>query len=378
MPSSRPASSEPSSGPPTLSPGRRRTFQAIIFVVLFGIAELSTRLWFGYQPDYEQLRLHLAGVPRASVMMCIGQPYVNYAPIPGLMQGGEPGHNEQGYRGKAVALKKSPGIARLLCMGASTTYSTGVERACESYPAQLERILNESPPAGWDGVEVINGGLPYGSTAELMNHYHFKFHFFAPDLVILNTGGADADATGRPHYQPDYTHWRRQPCVPDPMPVLTRWTMHSRVVALATILFVHGRPPSRFETLLPGQDTLPAARWFPEEPLEELVNLPDDVYAFRHNLERMIDEIQDDGSKVLLVPFRPAPGEGYPEIIRNGFKRNEQEVRELAKELGLPLAPFPVETISKGNWTDRAHVNTEGTREKAAHIAPFARRALAR
>ena len=54
------------------------------------------------------------------------------------------------------------------------------------------------------------------------------------------------------------------------------------------------------------------------------------------------------------------------------------EVREIAEERGFVLAPFPADVISSENWTDNAHVNAKGTREKAEHIAPYARQALAR
>ena len=380
-------SSEPAAVPPQLSPGRRRAFQAIVFVVIFGLAEVITRFWFGAaaNADWELLRRRMAGVPMAAIMMCDGQPYLNYAPIPGYRQGGELGHNEHGYRGRAVPFDKSPRVARVLCVGGSTTYSTGVLKASDSYPANLERILNENPPAGYDRVEVMNGGLPYGSTAELLTHYHFKFRWFRPDLVVINTGGVDADATARPHYQPDYSHWRRQPHVEPPLPPYTRWLMRSRVVALAAILLVHGQPPSRFATLLTaksGEDYVPKAHWFPDRAVAQQTELPDELYAFRVNLLRLLDEIRDDGAKAVLVPFRAAPPEAgrgeYDEQMWAGFRRNEQELYELAEQLDLPIAPFPADTIASDSWVDRAHVDERGTRAKAAHIAPFVAKALAR
>jgi lysophospholipase L1-like esterase len=137
-------------------------------------------------------------------------------------------HNPQGYRGRAVSVRRDPRVLRVLCQGGSTTYGWTVDRAVETYPAQLEEVLSESLPSGYSDVEVINAGLPWGTTAELLNHYHFKSHYYQPDAVIVHTGLNDAQAFYMEHYHPDYSHWRRQMGDGLALPAETRWLLGSR------------------------------------------------------------------------------------------------------------------------------------------------------
>jgi len=73
--------------------------------------------------------------------------------------------NEHGLRGPSTPLEPPAGVHRILALGGSTTFGEGLEEE-DSFPAQLERELNES--GGSERYEVLNAGVEgYNSTAEL-------------------------------------------------------------------------------------------------------------------------------------------------------------------------------------------------------------------
>jgi len=288
-------------------------------------------------------------------------------------------HNSQGYRGQAYSMKRKPGVARILCLGGSTTYGWGVDRPEETYPARLEETLARDLPPGVEGIEVINAGLPYGTTAEILTHYHFKFHFYRPDVVILNPGGNDAIGLVMSFYHPDYSHWRQPLHAPPPLPLLGRVLLRSRLVSLFVIPILVGPYPTTFELERPA-DLPPLVTWYENSPgaLAEwrVPEIPDDEVAFEHNLEAVVSEMQRDGVKVLLVPFRPNPENHYPAALLEAMAIEERLLQQLAARHGLDVAPFPAATISPGNWVDDCHLNAAGETEKALHVAPYAKKLL--
>ncbi|HXV28636.1 MAG TPA: GDSL-type esterase/lipase family protein, partial [bacterium] len=279
-------------------------------------------------------------------------------------------HNEQGYRGTGVSLRKKPGVFRILCLGGSTTYGWGVSRPEEAYPALLEAVVKNRLPASVKGVEVINGGLPYGTTAEMLTHYHFKYHYYQPDLVILEAGGNDAEAFAAPFYHPDYSHWRQPLVLPQTLPTLTRKLMESRLASLFLIPMFYGLHPNRNNLQRPPSE--PIAEWYDRKSPD----IPAGEIALEYNLETLIDEILKDKAKVLLVPFRPAPHNIYPKPIQQAMILNEDILKNLASKRGLPLSPFPAEIISAQNWVDDCHLNAAGEKEKALHIASYVQKLI--
>jgi lysophospholipase L1-like esterase len=94
--------------------------------------------------------------------------------------------NADGFRGRAVAPAPAPGTFRIVVLGASTTFGFGVNEG-ETWPARLERILNER---GGPRVEVlnlaVNGYNPYNEAALLAD----RGLAYQPDLVLVEFGVA--------------------------------------------------------------------------------------------------------------------------------------------------------------------------------------------
>lgn len=90
--------------------------------------------------------------------------------------------NSLGFRGEEVEPEKPVGTIRIVCLGASTTFSTEVSSNDMTWPAILQRKLRQEHP----GVrfEVINAAVPgYVSSDNLKNLKH-RVLPLKPDLVI--------------------------------------------------------------------------------------------------------------------------------------------------------------------------------------------------
>lgn len=362
-------------------PRRKKiAFGCLGFWFLFLLCEiLCAVVWMARFPALEAIRLQMMGSGSAVALQhnAIEQPYLSYIPAPGYRNEYGPQHNEQGYRGAAVPMRRRPNTVRVLCMGGSTTYGWHAQHADQTWPAHLERLLEARMPAGCEDVEVINAGLPQGTSAEIYTHYAFKFHYFQPDLVILNTGGNDALPVNGPVYQPDYSHWRRQLHNVEALPSQSRWMMHSRLLSTFIIVLF------RYEYISGNSHTwelghTPATTWYPELDTRQGGKrpIPDDELAFKQNLEDVLDMVADDGHQALLVAFRLRENSTQPDEFKALVARNEQVLKDLAAKRGLPFAPFPESCISPDNWTDDCHLNETGEGEKAQYILPYAAAAL--
>jgi lysophospholipase L1-like esterase len=267
-----------------------------------------------------------------------------------------------------VDLERKAGFKRVLFLGGSTTYDWRVARPSDTYPAQVGRLLEESLPKGVAGVEVINGGLPFGTSAEMLAHYHFKFHYFRADLVVLEAGGNDAWAQKVPFYHPDYAHWR-QPLVDVPMlSPFGRALLRSRLLSLLLVPSFGGAAPTSFSIV---RSRRPSIQWF-ELPANG--ELSDADNAFLHNTATLVDLIRRDGAEVVLLPWRGQPGTHLE--LQPFIERNETLLWRIARDRNLVVAPFPASVISPANWADRGHLNQAGALEKARHVAPFVRTTL--
>ena len=363
--------------------GRRRWFAwvaaALGVTVAVALLEFASARAMARYEGYEDVRaLLMAGDDAALVhrQNVVSQAYLLYVPAPGFTSGGVEQHNAHAYRGPIVPLDRAPGKLRVLFMGGSTTYGWLIRRPEQTYPAEVGRILERTDLGpDIDGIEVINAGLPFGTSAEILTHYLFKYRYYRPDVLVLNTGGNDAQGTGNPRiYQPDYSHWRRTLPVLRPAAPGLRWLLHSNFVAL---FVVHGF----FSEAGAGQHFVDRARtdrtiawWYDRSRVEATrpPSIPESDLAFANNLETLLNEADADGVQVVVVPFRPRPeGNSWPASLLAEMARTEAVLLAAAERRGLPVAPFPGDLISPENWghKDNCHLRPAGAREKAAHIA---------
>ncbi len=104
----------------------------------------------------------------------------------GLRIGGGIFLSLQEYRNR-VSIKQK-GEYRIMCLGESITATGGKN----SYPAQLEEILNERN-IGLN-FSVINKGIPGASTSYILNVLEERLNRYKPDMVITMMGVSDDGA----------------------------------------------------------------------------------------------------------------------------------------------------------------------------------------
>lgn len=353
-----------------------------ISTIILVIIALELLGWLAiavYNKDYNEIRRILLGkVEFVGLQNMISQPYLLYAPSPNLEKYGYRQHNEDGYRGKKVPVVKQKGTYRILFMGGSTTYSMWVNDPDSAYPAITGDILNKDLAEGRISnnkvkkIEVINAGVPWGTSAEILTHYNFKFRYYDPDLVVINTGGNDAYAhfIGGP-YSPDFSHFRKSMTDVRPVKKPFRWLFHSRLFSFFIIYIFQDDLVKGGQFVHQGEQQ--RIRWFQHQnpatnPVKDLK-----YNAFYNNLNSVIHEIKADSAFILLVPFLGHwENEQYTDTILGMHYFYITLLKQIADENQVYFAPFDPEVITdKAYWMDDCHLNEAGVREKAHHIARY-------
>ena len=95
---------------------------------------------------------------------------------------------------------------RIMCIGGSTTWGDGAKDSSTTYPAQLEFFLRSK---GYN-VDVINAGVPYQTSLDVLMRFITKGLIFRPNMLLIHTGLNDNGPVQSPfEYKPDYSHWRK-------------------------------------------------------------------------------------------------------------------------------------------------------------------------
>ncbi|MBI1785261.1 SGNH/GDSL hydrolase family protein [Candidatus Sumerlaeota bacterium] len=338
-------------------------------------------------PDFVKARTILMGAGKGEErysadpeQKVIGKPYLLYIPAPGYTA---KGHNDHGYRGPVVPVKRTTDVARVLFIGGSTVYGWTVDKAEETYPLQIKKILDGQLPPNIKGLEVINAGLPFGSSAEHLTHYHFKYRYYHPDLVVLECGGNDAGVDQIKFYQPDYSHWRQEIMPIKPLPPQYRWIMKSEIGSLFMINCIQPEFVTRQAFIRPSMQEPPLAAWFGDRETEvrQQYGIPDEYNAFYHNIQALVREIRDDGVKLMVVPFLPnrnnIRGYGYADFSLVCMERNKDILKKLAAEVQATFVNVENENLPKEGWGDPyCHLNPIGEEAKAKYLAPFVKQML--
>ena len=111
--------------------------------------------------------------------------------------------NSHGLRGPEFNIEKPDDVYRIIAVGGSTTFGSGVEDNF-SWPALLGESLNELEPS--KKIEVINAGVSAATSLQNMNHINQKLINFNPDLIILYEGANDVSCM-LPFFHNQNTKW---------------------------------------------------------------------------------------------------------------------------------------------------------------------------
>ncbi len=97
--------------------------------------------------------------------------------------------NAEGFfQRDTIPLEKKPGVLRIAALGESTTQGHHVDSG--NYPIKLKQLIQDKGQ-GYDGVEMINGGVAGWISDQVTLLAETKIADYAPDLVVLYVGWND-------------------------------------------------------------------------------------------------------------------------------------------------------------------------------------------
>jgi len=91
--------------------------------------------------------------------------------------------NRYGMRDTDFPRHKAPGTVRIMAVGGSTTFGSYISDNEHTYPAVLERLLEEKFPE--QNIEVINTAVPGYNTTNSLIHLITRLVYYEPDIVLI-------------------------------------------------------------------------------------------------------------------------------------------------------------------------------------------------
>ncbi len=297
--------------------------------------------------------------------------------------------NSIGLRGRDVPRRKGPRTFRIICVGGSTTENCYVNDD-ETYPAQLERLLQKRCPDL--RVEVLNAGLSGYSTAHTLINFQLNLVELKPDLLVVYQAVNDLMPMSFPDFWPDYRnfykiyHLRRAVETDLRRGLDPRWPAWLRRSGLGRLLLRARRGMMSWPGLeLRGR------------PRPTLARVPDDALrVYERNLREFITLARAAGCRVCLVTFalvihpgmsadeverlRPFPWFYYlsPPAVADAVRRMNDILKRLRDEEHVLLVDHAARTPKSYDYfIDVCHMNARGCRLLAEHVAQGLLRARA-
>ena len=276
--------------------------------------------------------------------------------------------NSGGYRSEELLDRKSDTVVVLALGGSTTNMWPYIQDRTRIWTFLLEEKLSLLLHKD---VRVINAGLPFGTTAELLSHYIFKGKYLRPNYVIYHGGGNDAMPLMFPDYKTDYSHVRWSTSgisVRSFFKILVERSYFVRLVVSSILLGdVYNGSPS-FSDLNP------------DEALKRVRSA--ESIAFRENLQFLAQETGRNGQQLFLIGFLQAAKSGLTknrpdlrgleESLLAAVDKHDSIMSEIAQKydsvsfLKLDKARFDEEWFQ-----DNCHLNEIGEQEKAQQIFDF-------
>ena len=260
------------------------------------------------------------------------------------------------YKGYNVALTKTS--QRILCYGGSTTYSDHVlKNPQECWPHMLEDKLKEAGTPS----EVVNCGLNYGLTTELLSHLIFEGVHFQPDIVVLHGPGNDSLPVSLGDTSFDYRNTRSAanlyPRFFEPFLL--------NVSAIARLIYARMMRESTPVKLEPNI--------WPDSKTQDVRLMNSNLEAFRSNVETFVDVCVSRGIKVILIDFvqnhanqleilRPGMSKGMVSIVEKMNKHFEQVSRD--NPITVLHVRLDSDDFETSDFVDLCHLNKVGEVKK--------------
>lgn len=354
--------SSPVSGP------KRLLFSVILIVGVLALGEVCASLYYYFllpAHDREMVE-NLLGFEASNefdIVRFQAHPYFNYVGNPDYVfpEDGYRLHNSRGFRQPEWPDGKTPGTARILAVGGSTTYGAHYREHTQVWPFLLETSLN----ARYDmPVEVFNLGLPSYTTHEILGVVAMLAPELAPDILIIHVGANEAFTACYPDEGgPDNTNarfaWAYQP-VPAWVKNLMRRSFFARYVGFVWASKT-GRLPKNMITTVqyPAPD---------DKTIIENSRRATGTY-FRRTLGTLIALSRHIGAEPVLLthPLHAGwqPKEIYYQSVIPAMHRNNDILRDVAAEYGVLMVDLYAMFQTPEVFLDAIHASPEGMQAKA-------------
>lgn len=371
---------------------RKKTYYWLILVFiaigLVVIIDLSIGVFYEkLAPDFgkQNLTMALNEHKGDSLRLAVQpHPYLTYVNTPFYNKNGFRQHNNMGYRNiENTRLSKPSHCFRILVMGGSTTYGDGVDNPGDTWPHILQKMLNDNLGLMNDDlyVEVINAGMPWATSAELLNHYLYKNRNLHADLVVLHTGGNDIQPRAFDNYKPDYSHWRSiQGGGKNGLKPGEAWLVsRSNIVKLLYALWYNNLD---YAVSRPYIHTKEYTRLSADEIRE---NLNKNTNAsFTRNVSLLLRNIQNDGAVPVYFQFYASEASVDKNVhgtkrkkwvreqhmvLRKAFYENRDSAFNICSENNIMFLEMSPDNVPEHCMVDICHMNHVGHKIKARFVA---------
>lgn len=290
-------------------------------------------------------------------------------------------HNSLGFRGEEIVLPKPDGEYRIVCLGGSTTYSSGVNDYRDSYPFLLQKYLNEN---GFEHVTVVNGGTAAYTSLDSLINLQTRVLDLNPDLVIVYH--SVNDIFNRLVWPPeeyvgdfsgarlplasefiDFSFWESI--------TIARMIMIELEISIppSHLSYLFNRHPSSYfggAFIKQGVDGKYPSGIFEEVGADEMFSANSPVY-FERNMRNIVSVAETWGLEVMLASFAYGPNfpnepKVYSEEFRYAYTEMTEVIEDIANTMNVSYldfaSEFPTDSVY---FTDGTHLTAEGNRLKA-------------
>ncbi len=371
---------------------KKKKYFAIILVLIIVALILLIDVFSGFlyqniAPEFGKKNLELAlnEYNGDSCQLSVQpHPYLTYINTPLYCKNGYRQHNSMGYRNaENTTFSKDSACFRVLVMGGSTTYGDGVDNPGKAWPHILQKILNDSIGLINDDctVEVINAGMPWATSAELLNHYIQKNRYLDANVVILHTGGNDIQPRAFDDYKSDYTHWRSIQCGgKNGLKPGEGWLVkHSNICKLLYSLWYNNMD---YAASRPYIHTKEYNKLTTDEIHENVNNSTNE--SFCNHLRLLLRNIQNDGSVPVYFQFYAAENtlkenrhiqkkqkktQEQNQVLGIAAYENRDSAFSICRNNGVVFLEMPPGFVPAEHMVDVCHMNQQGQRKKAEFVA---------
>lgn len=285
---------------------------------------------------------------------------------------GDHSHNSLGFRGAEFRRERTPGIARIVLMGASTVYSPGVKDD-ETSSVRLQEAL----AARGVRAEVINAGVPGWTSRETRLSLEPRILPLAPDVIVIVDGRNDSYPQLFRNYRDDYSHYRNLDY--DMQNSNRAW---KRVFRVSYLLMGLLHRSESFGFVPSAEHPHYGSIRFENQPTvaeaESSVGAPERTRQFVENVRGTLEAARAAGITPVLatIPYRGGDDyvsgnlkrvDGFEPVVSRAVAINQDLTRRLAAETGSPLLDTP-ELWAKRFMHDDCHLNAAGGVAFAARL----------